>query len=133
MQTPGSSAPGRSAPDSLDSDCSLRQAADVLFVDLPFNSYELGRRFKSAWSYKQFINGYELHLGFRYMTANLRQCGYKADILYPSPANGLTSRTALLRAICDAPPAILGFTSYEGSVQESLQFIGRIKAKGIQS
>ena len=103
---------------------------DVLFVDLPFNSYELGRRFKSVWSYKQFLSAHELHLGFRYMTAYLRHRGYQAGILYPSPSNGLTSKSALIRAIEQARPLLLGLTSYEGSLRESLQFVQRVKARG---
>jgi hypothetical protein len=56
---------------------------DVLFVDLPFNSYELGRRFKELWSFKQVLSPYETHLGFRYMVAALRTHGFRSEIIFP--------------------------------------------------
>ncbi len=110
-----------------------RSNVDVLFVDLPLNTYELGRKFKSAWHYKQFLSPYELHLGFRYMVSALRDQGHTADILFPADENGLTSKTDLLRTISEIRPLVLGFSSYEGSLKESLQFIRRVKTKGIQS
>jgi anaerobic magnesium-protoporphyrin IX monomethyl ester cyclase len=106
---------------------------DVIFVDLPFNTYELGRRFKSAWSHKQFLSPHELHLGFRYMVSSLRGQGYTADILFPVRDNGLTSRADLLCAISEIEPLILAFTSYEGSLKESLHFIRQVKARGVRS
>jgi anaerobic magnesium-protoporphyrin IX monomethyl ester cyclase len=106
---------------------------DVLFVDLPFNTYELGRKFKSAWSFKQHLNPHELHLGFRYMVSALRARGLTSEILYPSNGNGVRTRTDLVKAICEIQPLILAFTSYEGSFRESLQFIRRVKAKGVRS
>lgn len=109
------------------SDCS---PADVVFVDLPFNSYELGHRFKSAWSYKQSISPYEVHLGYRYMAANLLAHGYRAEIVYPSPNSGLT-KARLARHVCAAQPRLVGLTSYEGSLRESIDFIARLKSLGL--
>jgi radical SAM superfamily enzyme YgiQ (UPF0313 family) len=105
---------------------------DVLFVDLPYNSYELGRRFKAAWSYKQLLSPHELHLGFRYMVASLRAAGHSADIVFPS-AEGFTTRSHVARAIAESPPRILGFTSYEGSLYETLRFIRGLKRLGVRS
>lgn len=106
---------------------------DILFVDLPFNTYELGRKFKSAWSFKQDISPYELHLGFRYMVSALRSQHCSTDILYLSKKNGIHTRTALLEEVVKQAPLILGFTSYEGSLRESLQFIRRLKKRGVPS
>ncbi len=63
-----------------------RQAdsVDVLFVDLPFNSHERGRRFKELWSYKQVLSPYETHLGFRYLVVVLRANGFRSEIIFPS-------------------------------------------------
>lgn len=108
----------------------LNKYMDVLFVDLPFNTYELGRKFKSAWSFKQELSFYELHLGFRYMVSALRERGLTADILYPSTEGNVRSRTDLIKEICEIKPHILAFTSYEGSFREAIQFIKRVKAKG---
>ncbi|MFI5006240.1 MAG: B12-binding domain-containing radical SAM protein [Solirubrobacterales bacterium] len=105
---------------------------DVLFVDLPYNSYELGRRFKAAWSYKQLLSPYELHLGFRYMVASLGAAGHTAEIVFPS-ADPLTTRAHIARVIAEAPPRVLGFTSYEGSLKETLQFIRQLKRLGVPS
>ena len=106
---------------------------DVLFVDLPFNTYELGHRFKEAWSYKQFLSPYELHLGFRYMCGALRANRFGADIIFPSESNGLTTRDDLARAIEEIRPRILGFTSYEGSLGESIAFIRDLRASGVDA
>jgi radical SAM superfamily enzyme YgiQ (UPF0313 family) len=107
----------------------LGEHLDVLFVDLPFTTYELGHRFKSAWRYRTTLTPYELHLGFRYMVAALRAVGYRADILYPSPALGVTDRRQLVQAISEISPGIVGFTTYEGSLRELLQVIRRVKAR----
>ncbi len=106
---------------------------DVLFVDLPFTTYELGRRFKAAWTYKQRLRPYELHLGFRYMVSTLREHGYSADIAFPAGDDGLAARAELLRTVADIQPDILAFTSYEGSLQESLDFIRQAKREGVHS
>jgi hypothetical protein len=74
------SVPGRAPTRSA---AGAPSALDVLFVDLPFDSYELGQRFKSAWSHRRFLCPHELHLGFRYMVSTLRAEGHTADILFP--------------------------------------------------
>jgi radical SAM superfamily enzyme YgiQ (UPF0313 family) len=102
---------------------------DVLFVDLPFTTYELGRRFKSAWQFRSELTPYELNLGFRYMVAALRAEGYRAEILYPSRALGIVDRRSLIRAIRRMNPRIIGFTTYEGSVRELLHVIRRLSPR----
>jgi 5-methoxy-6-methylbenzimidazole methyltransferase len=114
-------------------DAGMRRGLDVLFVDLPFNTYELGRRFKAAWSYKQFLSPYELHLGFRYMVSSLRAAGHSANIVFPAEENRVTTKADLVRAIAEIRPLVLGFTSYEGSLREALQFIRRVRASGVSS
>ena len=106
---------------------------DVLFVDLPFNTYELGRKFKTAWSFKQQISSYELHLGFRYMVSALQEHHFTADIIYPSKETEIQTKTDLLKAVCAIQPLILAFTSYEGTFRETLQFIRKVKARGVRS
>lgn len=106
---------------------------DILFVDLPFETYEFGRRFKPNKSYERMLNPYELHLGFRYMVSFLQKHGYTADILFPGKDKVITSNNDLLRAIMEIRPAVLGFGSYEGSLKETLMFIKRIRAKGVKS
>lgn len=104
---------------------------EVLFVDLPFNTYELGREFKAAWRSKRSVAPHELHLGFRYMVAALRAAGHSADILFPRE-NG-RGDSDLLREIVTRQPRILGFTSYEGSLREAFRFIRRARNRGVKS
>jgi radical SAM superfamily enzyme YgiQ (UPF0313 family) len=106
---------------------------DVLFVDLPFNTYELGRRFQAAWSHKETLSPHELHLGFRYMVSSLRAAGHSADIVFPALENGLTTRHKLAAAIREIDPRVLGFTSYEGSLGEAMRFIRRLRSGGVTS
>lgn len=106
---------------------------DLLFVDLPFETYEFGRRFKPDKSFERMLNPYELHLGFRYMVSFLKDYGYSADILYPGKEKTITSQNDLLRSIMEIRPAVLGFGSYEGSLKETLMFIKRIRAHGVKS
>jgi anaerobic magnesium-protoporphyrin IX monomethyl ester cyclase len=106
---------------------------DVLFVDLPFNSYELGRRFKDAWSFKQLLSPFELHLGYRYMVSTLRSCGFSADILFPARENGLVTLDQLAEVVLEIQPRVLGFTTYEGSLRELFAFIRRLKRRGLSS
>jgi radical SAM superfamily enzyme YgiQ (UPF0313 family) len=108
-------------------------SVDVVFVDLPFTTYELGARFKTAWNFKQVLSSHELHLGFRYMVAALRQQGFRSDILYESGEPGATTEDHLVRTIAEIQPLILGFGSYEGSLRETLAFIERVRAAGNQS
>jgi anaerobic magnesium-protoporphyrin IX monomethyl ester cyclase len=106
---------------------------DVLFVDLPFNSYELGRRFKELWSFKQSLSPYETHLGFRYMVAALRAQGFTSEIVFPSDECAVHDHETLLRRIVELRPRILGFTTYEGSLGELFDFIALVKATGVES
>ncbi len=106
---------------------------DLLFVDIPFDTYEYGRRFRAARSYKKLLSPHELHLGFRYMVSALRSQGYAAEIIFPAKENGFTSQADILQAISRIQPLILGFSSYEGSLRESLNFIKKVKAKGSKS
>jgi radical SAM superfamily enzyme YgiQ (UPF0313 family) len=108
-------------------------AADVMFVDLAFATYELGRRFRAAWSVAPVLNAYELHLGFRYMVASLRQHGFRADIPFESGELGAVNQRDLIRTICTVKPMILGFTSYEGSIRKIMRFIERARAAGNRS
>jgi anaerobic magnesium-protoporphyrin IX monomethyl ester cyclase len=108
-------------------------ALDLLFVDLPFDSYELGQRFKSAWSHKRFLCPHELHLGFRYMVSTLRAAGHTADILFPQEEGPVRTAADLVRAVAETRPLVLGLTSYEGSLRESLRFVKRLRARGVSS
>jgi radical SAM superfamily enzyme YgiQ (UPF0313 family) len=65
------------------------------------------------------------------MVASLREAGYTADIIYPSEEGRLRTRADLARAIAEIQPLVLGFTSYEGSVKEALQFIREIKPRAL--
>jgi anaerobic magnesium-protoporphyrin IX monomethyl ester cyclase len=106
---------------------------DVLFVDLPFITYEFGPRFKAAWNFKPVLKPYELHLGFRYMVAALRSQGFLSDILYQSGERTAAAEDQLIRHAAEKQPLILGFGSYEGSLRETLGFIERARAAGNRS
>lgn len=110
-----------------------REHLDVLFVDVPFTTYELGHRFKSAWHYRTTLTPHELNLGFRYMVAALRAARCRADIIYPSSALGVTDRRQLIQAIAEINPHIVGFTTYEGSLRELLQLVRQLKARRLSS
>lgn len=101
---------------------------DVVFVDLPLTTFELGRRFKEAWAPKRFVRPHELHLGFRYMVAALERAGYRAHILFPSPGR-LGSPEALLDEAARLRPRLVGFTTYEGSLAETLGFAERLRSR----
>jgi radical SAM superfamily enzyme YgiQ (UPF0313 family) len=100
---------------------------DVVFVDLPCTTYELGRRFKSAWSFKQALQPHELHLGFRYMVSALREAGHRAEIVFPS-AQRPRSRGELVEDVVRLRPRMVGLTTYEGSLEETLDFAARVRA-----
>jgi radical SAM superfamily enzyme YgiQ (UPF0313 family) len=100
---------------------------DVVFVDLPCTTYELGRRFKSAWSFKQVLQPHELHLGFRYMVAALTEAGLQAEIVFPS-ADHPRSRSELVEDVVRLRPRLVGLTTYEGSLEETLDFAAQVKA-----
>jgi radical SAM superfamily enzyme YgiQ (UPF0313 family) len=107
--------------------------ADVVFVDLPFTTYELGPRFKAAWNFKHVLSPYELHLGFRYMVAALRHEGFRAEILYQSDDPATATEDQLVQIAAETQPLILGFGSYEGSLRDTLGFIERARAAGNRS
>lgn len=109
------------------------ETLDVLFVDLPFNTYELGRHFKAAWAHKRVVAAPELHLGFRYMTSRLRKAAYSADILFPAEEDPHITTDGLITTIVKLQPMVLGFTSYEGSLNETMRFIRRCKQRGVRS
>jgi radical SAM superfamily enzyme YgiQ (UPF0313 family) len=106
---------------------------DVVFVDLPFTTYELGRRFKDAWQYPTSLSPHELNLGFRYMVAAIRAAGYQAAIVYPSRRTVVRTRADVARELLAIDPLIVGFTTYDGSLAELLDFIREVKAAGLTS
>ncbi len=106
---------------------------EVLFVDLPFNTYELGRKFKSAWQFKQYLRPPELHLGFRYMVSALRAQGHAANIVFPTETAGARWKSHLVKVIAARRPLLLGFRSYEGSLKELVGFIASLKRAGVAS
>jgi radical SAM superfamily enzyme YgiQ (UPF0313 family) len=106
---------------------------DVVFVDLPFTTYELGHRFKDAWQYRTSLSPHELNLGFRYMAAALRAAGYRADIVYPSRRTDVRSRADVARELIALDPLLVGFTTYDGSLAELFDFIRQVRASGLTS
>jgi radical SAM superfamily enzyme YgiQ (UPF0313 family) len=106
---------------------------DVQFVDLSYTTYEMGALYKAALNTQVFLSPNELHLGFRYMVAMLRREGLRAEILYQDARPGTANEDELLQVITRTKANILGFGSYEGSLGEALQFVGRVRAAGSRS
>lgn len=67
-------------------------------MDLPHTAYELGLRFKSLWSFKQFLSPREVHIGFRYMTAAR---GRARDERFTFTAAPVDNRSGTLAAVGD--------------------------------
>jgi radical SAM superfamily enzyme YgiQ (UPF0313 family) len=63
------------------------------------------------------------------MAAALERAGFEARILYPS-ADGLSTSDDLVDEIIRGRPRVVGLTTYEGSLRQTLDFVHVLRARG---